>query len=181
MRWILWIIVAYLALAIQNMLGILVRIETLWLGDIRPDILAAAAVFVTLTARNLLDVVIACWLLGLGLDLTSGQGVVGPMPLAYSAAAYVVFQVRDAFFRDRVSSQIILTALFALLAHTAWITLQLLLAMRAGRWDSYGRWLLQACLLAAYSGLLAPAVFGVLGRCSRWLIIPAASRGSRER
>jgi cell shape-determining protein MreD len=181
MRWILWIILAYLALTVQNVLGILVFIPTSWPGDIRPDILAAAAVFVAFSAKNPLDVVIACWLLGLGLDLTSGQGVVGPMPLAYSAAAYVVFRMRDAFFRDRLSSQIILTGVFALLAHVTWITLQLVLALGAGHWESYGRMLIQACLLAVYSGLLAPVIFALLGRCSRWLITPAASRGSRER
>jgi cell shape-determining protein MreD len=181
MRWILWIILAYLALAVQNALGILIGIHTSWLGDIRPDILAAAAVFVVLTVRNLHDVIIACWLLGLGLDLTSGQGVVGPMALAYSGAAFVVFKVRDAFFRDRLSSQIIMTAVFALLAHTAWIILQLVLALRSGHWESFGRLLLQACLLTVYSGLLAPMVFALLGRCSRWLVAPAAGRGSRER
>jgi cell shape-determining protein MreD len=181
MRWILWIIVAYLALTVQNVLGVLICFHTSWLGDIRPDILAAAAVFVVLTTRNVQDVVIACWLLGLGLDLTSGQGVVGPMPLAYSAAAFLVFKVRDAFFRDRLSSQIILTAVFALVAHFAWITLQLVVAMRSARWDLYGHQLLQACLLAAYSGLLAPVIFAILSRCARWLITPAGSRGSRER
>jgi cell shape-determining protein MreD len=181
MRWILWIILAYLALAVQNALGILIGIHTSWLGDIRPDILAAAAVFVVLTVRNLHDVIIACWLLGLGLDLTSGQGVVGPMALAYSGAAFVVFRVRDAFFRDRLSSQIIMTAIFALMAHVAWITLQLVLALRSAHWESLGRLLLQACVLTLYSGLLAPMVFALLGRCSRWLIAPAAGRGSRER
>ena len=181
MRWILWIILAYLALTVQNVLGILISFHTSWLGDIRPDILAAAAVFVVLTARNMQDVVIASWLLGMGLDLTCGQGVVGPMPLAYSAAAFLVFKVRDAFFRDRLSSQVILTAVFALVAHIAWITLQLLVAARSARWDLYGHQLLQACLLAMYSGLLAPMVFAVLGRCARWLITAAGGRGSRER
>ena len=181
MRWIVWIILVYLAVAVQNVLGILLCLRTEWLGDIRPDVLAALGVFAVLSVRGLPDAIIACWLLGLGLDLTNGQGVVGPMPLACSAAAYVLFKIRDSFFRDRVSSQIFLTTLFALLAHAIWITLQLLLAFRDGRWDLYGRWLLQACMLALFSGLLAPVFFAVLTRCSRWLIAPAGGRGLRDR
>lgn len=178
MRWVLWIILVYAATVLQNMVGVLLHIRTEYMGIIRPDILAAMGVFVVLSVRALPDAVIACWLLGMGLELAGVQGVVGPMMLAYSAAAYILFRIRDSFFRDRLSSQIFLTALFALLAHAIWVTLQL--ALGQVRWDQYGRWLLQALMLAIYSGILAPAIFALVGRFSRWLIAPAAGRGSRE-
>ena len=82
MRWIVVIILAYLALAAQNVLGILVCIRTESMGRIAPDIIAAAAVFFALSVRNVQDVTIACWVLGIGLDLaTQYASAIGPTTL----------------------------------------------------------------------------------------------------
>ncbi len=182
MRWVLRIILVYVALALQNAVGLLVHIPTSSLGDIAPDLLAGAAVFVVLNVRGLSDVLIVCWVLGIGLDLTStggsgGASVVGPMALAYAAAAWVVFQLREAFYREQAVSQAVLAALFVLVAHGLWITMQLVLALRSAHWELYGRLMLQACLVALYSGALAPVVCAVLGRMAGWVISPAARSG----
>lgn len=186
MRWILFAILAYLSLLAQTTLGSLLVIHSQSIGAIMPDILAIVAVFFALALRNGVDVAIVCWILGLGLDLTSAGGapdlsVVGPMPLAYAAAGYIVYKLREAFFRDKASSQMILAMVFCLLAHGLWILIQSLIAIRSVTFAMFGQMLLQALLLGVYSALLAPPIHAMLRRSERWFITAAGGRGGRER
>jgi cell shape-determining protein MreD len=85
MRWIPFIVVCYVVILIQTSLG---RILTLPspVGVIGPDFAAILAVFVALRVRSAVDCMLAAWVLGLLIDLTTGGGpgaatVVGRCPL----------------------------------------------------------------------------------------------------
>lgn len=186
MRWIPFVILTYVLMLIQTTLGRVVTIDLQAVGLIGPDLAAIAAVFIAAKSRTELDAVLAAWVLGLALDLTAAAGpgattVIGPMALAYAAAAWVVFRVRDAFFRERVTTQAFLALVFCGLAHFLWVSMQCLLAGRGLTWGEYGRLLGQAGGLAIYTAVLTPAGFAGLSRIQRWLFAVAPDRGARRR
>ena len=177
-RWIIFVIVAYLAVVVQTTVGGLLVIHTEWVGPVGPDLLAMMAVFVAMAVRGGADAGLACWVLGFGLDLASGPGgttVVGPMAIAYTLGGLAVFQLREALFRDKIVTQVVITLLFTAAVHTLWVTLQAILT-RSLTWDQYGIALLQAVLLAAYTAVLVPFVHAVLLRYERVLLIVPSRR-----
>ncbi|MFP4354590.1 MAG: hypothetical protein ACLFUJ_05640 [Phycisphaerae bacterium] len=185
MRWILVILLAYAALLLQISLVGLMTIDTESVGAIRPDLLAVVAVFLALNGRGLTDVMIAGWILGLGVDLTvtGGTGtttVVGPMPIAYSLAAGLIFQIREAFFREWFLTKLILTLLFCLLSHGIWITWQSLAASEVMNWSAYGDLIVQMLLLSLYSALVAPLVQLLLGPLRKVIVPAGPGRSSRH-
>lgn len=174
-----WIALAILALGVtvlQTTVLYLVKVPVGSVGWARPDLLAVVAVFVCLTAQGTTNVMLAAWGLGMLADLTTGGAptVVGPMSLAYVVAAAAVFHIREAFFRDRVSTRAILGGLFCLLAHGLWVTVQCLLGMR-----HYGSRMLLALLVSAYTAVAAPICFLGLVRIERWLVVPSGRRSRR--
>lgn len=182
MRWILVILLAYGALLLQISLVGLITFDTESVGAIRPDLLAVVAVFLALHGRGLVDVMIAAWILGLGVDLTvtGGTGtttVVGPMPVAYALAGGLIYQIREAFFREWFLTKLILTLLFCLVSHGIWITWQSLAARDTMSWTAYGDLIVQMLLLSLYSALLAPFVHLVLQPLRR-VVVPASSQRS---
>lgn len=184
MRWIPLIIVAYVMVLLQTTLGRILMIHHSTVGAVSPDLVALVAVFVALTARSGLDVMLAGWILGLGLDLTTGAGieastVVGPMPIAYALAGGILYGIREAFFRDRVLTQALLALLFCLLAHGLWVVLQSLLGYRGIGWSELGRVLLQAAMLSVYTALLMPLGGFLLKKIQRFLILQPSSGRSR--
>ena len=183
MRWIPLLILTYLVVLFQTTLGRLLTIRTAGIGTIGPDLTALLAVFVAFYGRNGVEVMLAAWVLGLAVDLTTTGGVgsmtaVGPMPLAYALAAGLLFRVREAFFRERALTQGLLAAAFCLLAHGLWVTTQSLLGGRT-TWAAYGRTLLQAAALACYTGLLMPLAHVLLGKAQRLFLAAPAGPGRR--
>jgi rod shape-determining protein MreD len=178
MRWIPFLVLAYLTVVVQTSLGRLLAFGAGSAGTVQPDALAWAAVFVAMFARSSVDVMLSGWVLGLLADLTTGA-VVGVMPIAYALSAGAVFRVREAFFREKFSTKVMLTLVFCLLAHGMWVTGQSLLAWRAMTWGAYGRVLLQAALLSAYTAALAPAAHWLLGKAEPLLLGAPAGRGRR--
>lgn len=184
MRWIPFIILAYLLVLVQTTVGKVLTFTSFSIGTVGPDLPALVAVFVALHVRSRADVMLAAWLLGLGLDLTAGGGpggsaAIGPMPIAYALAAACLYQVREAFFRERALTQGLLAMGFCILAHGTWVTLQSLLAIRAMTWSAYGRVLMQAAALAVYTAALMPLAHWGLWRYQRWFITPPAGRRRR--
>jgi cell shape-determining protein MreD len=184
MRWIAFAIAAYVATVLQTTLGHLLTVVAGGVGSVGPDILAGVAVFVCLTVRDGTDALLAAWVLGFCHDLTNGGGpdavtTIGPMALAYVLAGGLLFRIREAFFRDRAGTRMVLGGLFALVAHAAWVTLQSLLAMRRMAWGAYGAMMLQVLLVALYTGALTPIWFWVLTRLERWLVVSPPGRGRR--
>ena len=177
MRWIPLVIVGYLALVVQTSLVGLIALRTR-LGVVGPDVPAICAVFLALRAPRAAAAMLAGWVLGLGMDLTTGAGpggvtVAGPLAISYALAAGLVFGVREGLFADRALSRVLLTAAFVAVAHGLWVTLQ---ALRAGVWTDTGRMLAQAGAVAIYSAALAPLVCAGLDRLQRWLVVVPSRR-----
>ena len=182
MRWVPFAIVAYALIVLQTTFGRFLSFGTDNLGRVGPDLLAIAAVFLAVQAMNVFEVMIAAWVLGLILDLTTGTAggmtVVGPMAISYALAAGFVFKVREAVFSDQVLTQVILGFVFCLIAHGAWIFMQSALTWS---WSAGGRLLVQAMALAIYTGLLTPILFRFLYRMRGLLIQLPARRTQRSR
>ncbi|MFB3891027.1 MAG: hypothetical protein ACE15C_03280 [Phycisphaerae bacterium] len=180
MRWIPFVILAYVIILIQTSAGRLMRIDTGWLGPIGPDFAGVVAAFVALRARGGLDAMLAAWALGLGIDLTTAGGVgfstvIGPMPIAYALAAGMLYRVREAFFREHALAQGLLTMVFVFVAHGLWLTMQTL--RLGGDWAAWRQMLLAALLVAVYSALLAPLIHALLGWRQAWFIAEPTGRG----
>lgn len=179
MRWPFFLILTYVIIVIQCSLGRMLALP-LSIGPVGPDLAAIAAVFVALYARTSMEAMLGAWTLGMALDLTTasvmGQtSVVGPMAIAFALSAGLVFRLRDAVFRERAVTQVMLTLGLCLVSHVLWLTLQALRASGEGSLG-FGRELLRAVGIAVYSSALAPLVHAILWRFRRWLIPPAASR-----
>ena len=187
MRWIPFVILAYLVVLMQTTLGRFLTFTTAGIGSIGPDLIAMVAVFVAFYVRNWVDGMLAAWVLGLVVDLTTGGAaaagtVIGPMPIAYALAAGLLFRVREALFRERALTQALLAGGFCLLTHGLWVTVQSLLAYDAMTWSAYGKTLLQAAALAAYTAALMPLAHFALGKVQRWFLVApvAAVRAGRR-
>jgi len=186
MRWIPFVILAWLLVIVQSTLGRVLTFSGTPIGAVGPDLLAILAVFVVLQARSGLDAALASWILGLALDLTAAGGVssptvVGPMPIAYTLAAGLVYWLREAVFRERALIQAMLAGLFCLVAHGIWITAQSLRAAEQMTWSAYGQVLLQAVALAVYTALLTPLGYWALGHARGVFMTAPAGRSRRRR
>jgi len=186
MRWILFVILAWLLIVVQTSVGGVLGVDFFSIGVIVPDLLAPLAVFAALYVRSVTDAMLAACVLGFALDLTTaGAGaattVVGPMAITYALAARGLFQVREAFFRQRVGTRMLLTALFCLVAHGLWVTIQSLLAYKFTTWGEYGRMVLQAAGISGYSALLAPLELWAFCKAQSYLLAVPPGRFRRRR
>jgi len=181
MRWIAFLILTYAVLLLQTSLVQFGSFLAGSAGSVQPDLLALVAAFVAMFARNNLDAMLAAWVLGLAMDLTTGGGgvhgsAVGVMPVAYALAAGAVYRLREVFFREKASTRVVLTLLFCLVAHGLWVALQSLLSWRYMTWGAYGRTMVQATLVSLYTAALAPLAHWLLDRAEPWLLAPGGGR-----
>ncbi len=121
----------------------------------------------------------------MAVDLTTAGGAgaataVGPMAIGYALAVAAIYRVREAFFRERGLTQAFLAAMFCIVAHGLWVVVQCLLAYEVITWRDFGRLLLQAAALAAYTGALMPLVNVLLGWTRPLLISTPAGRSRRR-
>lgn len=185
MHWIAFAILSYAAVLLQTTAVHLLKVPLGRVGLVTPDLLAMVALFVCLTARGVADAMLAAWVLGALVDLTSaGSGagpvtVVGPMAFAYAVAAAAVFRIREAFFRERISTRVLLGAAFCFMAHGMWLTAQSLLMVRHMTWEVYGSMVLLAAAAAVYTGILTPICFFGLSKIERRLILTGGLRSRR--
>ena len=186
MHWTSFIILTWLLILIQSTVGRVLVFETISVGTIGPDLLASLGMFVALCVHKPIDAMIAGWLLGLALDITTAGGagsatVIGPMAIAYALGVRAVFAVREAFFCERALTRIALTLLFCLFTHLFWVTAQSLLAYEFTTWSQYGRMLIQAMVISVYSAILAPLMLHLLWKARRRLIPIPSGRIRRGR
>lgn len=184
MRWVPLIILAYVLTLLQATVGDVLTWTEGSLGPVGPDLVVLAAVFLVIHAPSLSDAMLTGWLLGMALDLSAaggpgGTAAIGPMALGYAFASAIVFQAREAVFRERKTTQMLLGLTFCVVAHGLWITLQSLLSWPVVSWRSYGRLWLQAGALAAYTGLLTPLGYAGMKRLRRWFIALPTGRQAR--
>ena len=181
MRWIPFVILIYVAVLVQVASGAL-PIQFILTGNIAPDIPAIIAVFFALSLRDPRDAMMAAWSLGLAMDLRlCGMGgavtAVGPMAIAYTLGAGVIFRVREAFFRERALARALLTLLFCIIVHSMWVTMQTILGFA---WSAWWPAIARAIGISIYTALIAPLVCVVLQRCSGWFIATPARRLRRR-
>ena len=184
MRWIIFLILSCLALLLQTTLVPVVTVSLFGLR-VGPELLAVFAVFVALHVRECADAMIAGWILGLAVDLTSAGGaatamVLGPMSIAYALAAGGVFHSRELFFRERRMTQFILALAFCLFSHWLWVTLQ---SLRSGgiSWSAYGQLLIHVLLVSLYTAAVTPLAHIGLARLQRWFITAPTTRRKYRR
>lgn len=178
-------IFAYLFVLVQSTLGKILTFDRLPLGPVGPDFLVLLAVFIGLNVRNRVDGMIACWLIGLLIDLTTAGGVgavtrIGPMALGYSLCVWMVFAMREAMFRERALPQMLMAGLFCLASHGFWITVQSIFAT-GGTWASYGTLLLQVIISAIYTAMLMPLINFILTPCRSMIMATIAEKSRRMR
>ncbi len=179
MRWLPLLILTYGLLVAQTSLVQLAGFSAGAAGRVQPDLLALTATFVAMFARSGPDAMLAGMALGLAADLASGAAI-GVMPVTYALAGGAVYRVRDALFRERAGARIALTLVFCLIAHGLWVTIQTLLAWRAMTWGDYGRVLLQAVLVSAYTAALAWPGQWLLSKAESLLFVGAPAGRSRR-
>jgi cell shape-determining protein MreD len=182
MRWTVFLIMAFLALAVDHSFTrvLTVSSETM---EIRPSITPALAVFVALAAPRM-AALWACLLLGLLVDLpfqntstVSGAGalvVVGPYALGYVFGGYFICQLRASVFRRRALTIGVLAACLAMAAATVAISCGVIRSWHPASWyagapltwprGSAGGELLRQLLCSLASGLVAIPVGWMLIR-----------------
>lgn len=186
MRWVIFFILTYLVVLGKVAVGSVISLETVAIGSIQPDLLALLAVFVALHARNGVEAMLAAAVLGLALDLTTFGAIpagsrVGPMVISYALAGGLVFRIRDIFFHERWPTQVFFAAVFCLLSHGLWVTLQSVLAWGGVSWGHYGRLWLQVVALTAYTAALMPLARPALGAVKNVFMVAPAGRRARGR
>lgn len=185
MRWIPFLIFSYLVLILQCSVGKILVFHSAWPGPFGPDFLIIFALFTFLCAREPLDGILAGCILGLLWDLgMAGAGWrAGPMALTFAFCGWWIIGIREAVFRSRALTQMLLAALFVVVAHAVWITAQSFLALGTVSWGDYGSLLVRALLSAICTALLTPLLIVSLAPFRKWLVSPvyAAGRGRRDR
>ncbi|MCD4825132.1 MAG: rod shape-determining protein MreD [Phycisphaerae bacterium] len=186
MRWIPFLIFAWLFILIQMTLGKILTFDRLEMGPVGPDLLALMAVFVAMNVRNVIDGMLAGWALGFLLDLTTAGGAggvtcVGPMAISYAVGVWMVFRLRETVFLDRALPQIVFAGLFCLVTHVLWVTAQSVLGSGEMSLGDYGGAILQVLICSLYTALLMPLVYFLLSRIRGWLIIPPPTRSRSRR
>lgn len=186
MRWTPFLIFAYLFTLAQTTLGHILMLDRLTVGPVGPDFIVLLAVFIAMYVRTAVDGMLAGWVLGTLIDLTTGGGAgtetrVGPMALFFALAVWLAFQVREAIYRERALPQMLLAGLFCLLTHTLWVSTQMFLAPQHIFWGGFSRLLMQVLLSSIYTGLLMPLVHFFLVPCRNWLLSSPPSRSHRAR
>jgi cell shape-determining protein MreD len=176
MRWIPFVILAWVMVLLQTTFARLLTTDAFAVGTVGPDLLASLAVFAALYAQRPRDALVAAWVLGMALDLATAGGpgggsLVGPMSLGYVLGAKVVYSVREAFFRDRLAARALMCLLFCLIAHCFWVTAQSVLSWGRTPWGAYRGMLVQAGLVSVCSALLAPVLVAVFAAARRRLMI----------
>lgn len=182
MRWIPFAICSYLFIVLQCSLIQILKIDLFGFGPFCPDIVVIMALYIALHVRDLVDGLIAGWVLGTLLDLTiSGPGGrFGLMGIFFILAVYIIFSVREALFRNRALPQMLMGGFFVFLTNGLWVTLQAVLAWGVMSLNSYGSILLQVLMSGLYTALLTPLVFLALSQAKRILFeTPQIGRSQR--
>ncbi len=184
MRWVFFFILAAVFIIVQVTLVRMVVVRTDQFGLVGPDLLVLLAVVIAVNVRSSVDAMLAAWVLGFLLDITTsggpgGQTVVGPMAISYAAAAFFIYRVREAFFRERWSIQALFAAVFCLITQWLWLTAQSLLTGDV-KMSAYLSMLVKAMLVSLYTGLAMILLNPVVSWCNQLLIVTPKGRTRRS-
>ena len=186
MIWVTMGLLTYLLVLAQCTLVSVLTLNIPSIGPVCPDLPAILIVFLALHVRRRVDAMLSAWIVGFILDLTTGAGpeistVVGPMAIGYCLSAGAIFSFREMVFCENVITQCVMAAVFCIIAHFLWVTLQWSIALRDMSWSAYLVMLVQAVLLALYTAVLMPLGYFALKHCRKWLITAPTDRSRRWR
>jgi rod shape-determining protein MreD len=155
MRWLTFIILAYITLGLQS--GLARAIE---FHSASPDFTLLAVIFLALNAPRD-TALLACFILGLLRDLT-GDGTLGLFALSYGSVAVLITGIQQAVNRKHPATHIILTLLGGTIVA---IILSLHAWLRPSESGIHPH-VAPFFTSAIYSAVLAPLVVGLLDRVS---------------
>jgi rod shape-determining protein MreD len=166
MKWVPFVILAVVTIVLQTT----IVNQTLVIREICPDWMFILAVHYALHGPWP-DVAIAAWILGLLVDLQTGDptgtGTIGLFAFSYGLAACAILRIRRALFREHFVTHIVVTFIFAFCVQ---FVAQLYFVWRppteAARHVSSG--LMMALLTAVYTAFCAPYLHWALLRLRRW-------------
>ena len=171
MRWISFVILLVVVTAFQKTVAPFVAVHT-----IRPDLMVIVAVHYALAARPY-DALLACWCVGLAIDLTSlsftGSPNIGLYALSLGLIGFLIVKVRDLTFRQSTMTQLFFTFATKLLLSMMTGAYMLHAAGVKGR---FGEVFLTGLYAAVFTAVLAPYGHWVLKRLRSVLGIGATHR-----
>lgn len=171
MRWIAFAILTYVVTVLQVAVVPFVAVHT-----IRPNLLVILAVHYALAARTH-DALLACWIIGLVVDLTSlsyaEHANVGLHALSLGLIALVIVSLRDLTFRDSVVTQLFFT-FAAKLALSVLAGAYMLYVVHAP--DRFGEVVVTGAYATVYTAVLAPYGHWLLRKLRSLLGIGATHR-----
>jgi len=167
MRWLLFILISIVGIIFQNTVCQLLWFRTS-VGWIGPDILVGIAIFSALFSRSGTDAAICGWILGFLLDLTitAPAPPAGLLPLLYAGAAAGIFQIRDALFKEKILTQMILAFLFCIIVYGLWLSWDAAINRMITPLDGA----LQLIGVALYCAIITPIICALLKRFGKFLI-----------
>ena len=182
-RWIPFLLFAYVLVLVQTTVGQILTIDRFSVGPFGPDLLIPLAVFVAFYAKDVYDAMLCGWAIGMLIDLTTAGGGgaptrVGPMALILSLSMWVAFNAREWLYREKVMPQMVVGGLLCFTAHFLWCVCQIFFAGRG--WDLFGGLCVQSLLSSVYTALLTPLAFTILWLCRKWLFLTGTSSRSRR-
>lgn len=132
MRWIVFVIVLFVTLALQTAVAPFLAVQT-----VRPDFAALLAIHIALAAPALEAPLAAC-LVGLAVDLLSSsygaRANVGAGALAYGLVALVIVRVRKHTFRDHALTYFVFALLGTTMIHALRMAHMLYVTDSLSRW-----------------------------------------------
>lgn len=151
MRWVYFGILVYVAVVLQA-----AAVPFISVNSIRPDLLVMIGVYYALSARTY-DALLACWCIGLAVDLTSlsyqNAGNVGLHAFAMGLIALTIIGIRGFTFRDSPLTQL-------LCAFAAKFVLDFLVGLHmmyvTDNWELVGRLSTIGLYAAIYTAVLTP-------------------------
>lgn len=170
MHWVSFFILLYLAAVVQSTVAPAAAIH-----HARPDFMVILAVFYALMAPGQ-DAVLACWIVGLMMDLMSlgyeGRANVGLHAASLGAAGWLIVRVRSLTLRESVGTQLFFT--FSATAAVSMLAgAYMMYAARA--WNLWAQVVGQSLFTAAYTAMLAPYLHWMLRRLRGPLGMPSGS------
>lgn len=168
MRWLTFVLCAVIGIILQTTLA-----SRLAVFHVKPDWMFVLTVFFALYSTRR-DAVLAGWILGLLVDLTSVERL-GLMSAAFALTAMLVNAVRHLVFLKNSLTHFMVTVGAGLVLHAALSAYHVgVYAPGPGAWRAV---LLERGMHVIYTGLWALPVHHCLLKCTRWLQLDTSSYG----
>lgn len=168
MRWLTFTVCAVTGIILQTTLA-----DRLAVFQVKPDWMFVLTVFFALYSSRR-NAVLAGWILGLLVDLTSVERL-GVMSAGFALTAVLVNAVRHQVFLKNSVTHFMVTVCAGLVLHAALATYHVV--MYAPGSMAWGGVVLERGAHVIYTGLWALPVHHCLLKCTRWMWLDTSSYG----